>query len=143
MKLDPQVLECLEWECRNGIRTAASIKLLQEEERAPAATAMTLQESQQPTSYKKENGPPRFDEPIPLFSTGIDLTQYVQYKDKKQPAPRQPAVPATEGSTKTLSEVSEVELIEARNQLYNAVAGEPVATLPADIHARLFHAIVG
>jgi hypothetical protein len=92
-----------------------------------------------PTSYAK-SGPPQFQEEPPPFSTGIDLTQYLQYKSQK-PALRQPAVPATERGTKTLSEV---ELSEARNQLYSAAtAGEPVAKLPADIHVRLFRAIVG
>jgi hypothetical protein len=139
MKLDTNLREALQWEKEHGFRTASEITLLeQQEEHAPAAVVI-LQESQEPTPYANEDGAPRFVAPIPLLSTGIDLTQYVQYKSQK-PALRQPVVPTTEGSTKTLSEV---ELIEARTQLYNAVAGEPVAKLPADIHARLFHAIVG
>ena len=142
MKLDSNLLEALQWERQHGFRTQAEITLLEQQEEPTPATVMTLQESQEPTSYAK-SGPLRFEEELPPFSTGIDLTQYVQYKSQK-PACRQPAMPATERGTKTLSEVSEVELIEARNQLYNAAtAAEPVAKLPVDIHARLYHAIVG
>jgi hypothetical protein len=36
-----------------------------------------------------------------------------------------------------------VDLIEARIQLYNAVAGDQDDKLPNDIHTRLLHAIVG
>ena len=142
MTLDTNLLEALQWERKHGFRTQADITRLEQQEESTPATVMTLQESQEPTSHAK-SGPPRFQEEPPPFSTGIDLTQYVQYKSQK-PALRQLAVPATERGTKTLSEVSEVELIEARNQLYSAAtAGEPVAQLPADIHARLYHAIVG
>jgi hypothetical protein len=139
MKLDTNLREALQWEKEHGFRTAAEITLLeQQEEHAPAAVVI-LQESQEPTPYANEDGAPRFVAPIPLLSAGIDLSQYLQFKSQS-PAHRQPAVSATERGTKTLSEV---DLIEARTQLYNAVAGEPVANLPADIHARLFHAIVG
>jgi hypothetical protein len=140
MKLDTNLFEALQWEHKHDFRTQAEITRLEQQEEPTPATVMTLQESHEPTSDPKS---PRFDEEPSLFSTRIDLTQYVQYKSRK-PALRQPAVPATEGSARTLSEVSEVELMEARNQLHSAAtAGEPVAKLPAGIHARLFRAIVG
>lgn len=118
MKLDTNLLAALQWEHQHGFRTQAEITLLEEQEEPTPATIVILQESQEPTSYPK-SGPPRF-EPERL-SSGIDLSRYVQYKTKSL-ATRPPAVPATEPGTKTLSEVSEVELIEARTQLYNAVA---------------------
>jgi hypothetical protein len=140
MKIDTNLREALQWEKEHGFRTAAEITLLeQQEEHAPAATVAILQEAQEPTAYANEDGPRRFVDPIPLLSTGIDLSQYSQFKSQS-PAHRKPAVSTTERGTKTLSEV---DLIEARTQLYNAVAGGPVAKLPADIHTRLFHAIVG
>jgi len=140
MKVDTNLREVLQWEKEHGFRTAAEITLLeQQEEHAPPATVAILQESQVPTSYANEDGPARFVDPIPFLSTGIDLSQYSQFKSSS-PAHRKPAGSAIEGGTKTLSEV---DLIEARTQLYNAVARGPVAKLPADIHARLFHAIVG
>ena len=140
MKIDTNLREALQWEKEHGFRSAAEITLLeQQEEHVPAATVVILQESQQLTSYANEGGPPRFVASIPSLSTGIDLSQYLQFKSPS-PAHRKPAVPATERGTKTLSEV---DLIEARTQLYDTVAGGPIAKLPADIHARLFHAIVG
>jgi hypothetical protein len=140
MKIDANLREALQWEKEHGFRTAAEITLLeQQEEHVPAATVVILQEAQEPTSSPNEDRPPRIVAPIPLLSTGIDLTQYSQFKSQS-PAHRKPTVSATERGTKTLSEM---DLIEARTRLYNAVAGEPVAKLPADIHARLFHAIVG
>ena len=134
MKKD--LIEALQWERDHGFRTPEECARLIEEESTPT-TVMVLQESQEPRSYAKD-GPPRFVDPIPLFSAGVDLSQYLHFKGQS-PARRQPAVTATDG-TKTLSEV---DLIEARIHLYNAAAGGPVAKLPADIHARLFHAIVG
>jgi hypothetical protein len=141
MKIDANLREALQWEKEHGFRTAAEITLLeQQEEHVPAATVVILQESQEPTADPKEDGPPRFLGPIPFLSTGIDLSQYLQFKSQS-PAHRKPAVSVTERGPKTLSEV---DLIEARTQLYNAAAGGGrVAKLPADIHARLLHAIVG
>lgn len=140
MKLDANLREALQWEKEHGFRTAAEITLLeQQEEHASAPTVVILQESQEPTADPNEDGPPRIVDPIPLLSTDIDLSQYLRFKSQS-PAHRKPAVSATERGTKTLSEV---DLIEARTQLYNSVAGGPVAKLPADIHVRLFHAIVG
>ena len=143
MKIDANLREVLQWEKEHGFRTAAEITLLeQQEEHAPATTVVILQESQEPTLCANEDGPPRFVDPIPFLSTGIDLSQYLQFKSPS-PAHRKPAVRATERGTKTLSEVSEVDLIEARIRLYNAVEGGPVTKLPVDIHEQLFHAIVG
>jgi hypothetical protein len=136
MTLDANLLAALQWERQHGFRTQAEITLLEQQEEPTPGTVMVLQESQEPTASGKL---PRFEEPIPFLSSGLDLSQYVQFKHQK-PVSRPPSVTASARGTKTLSEV---DLIEARIQLYNAVAGGPVAKLPTDIHTRLFHAIVG
>ena len=121
MKKDINLIEALMWERDHGYLSAEECtRLIQED--GPPATVMVLQESQEPKSHAKDDGPPRFVDPIPLFSTGIDLSQYLQFKSQS-PARRQPAVSASERGTKTLSEV---ELIEVRTQPYNAAAGGPV-----------------
>jgi hypothetical protein len=138
MMMDSNLIEALRWERDAGFLSSPQFTRLTQEG-APPAHVVTLQEAQEPTASPNEDRPPRIVAPIPLLSTGIDLTQYSQFKSQS-PAHRKPTVSATERGTKTLSEM---DLIEARIQLYNAVAGGPVAKLPADIHARLFHAIVG
>jgi hypothetical protein len=93
-----------------------------------------------PKSFAKD---PHFQDEPENLAASLDLSQYTKFKSSPQPAPR-PVVSSTVPAGKTLSEVSEVELIEARAALHAAAAGGgKVVKLPEGIHYKLFRAITG